>query len=230
MNGIFEAAARVTTPIALAAFAVAGIVWILARRKGKVPSAVWAAIIALTLLGLVPIIVQPGSLAMYRVRVNVVGPQGIPIDDARVWSSLGGESKKIAGGWQFDIPAATLPGNKKLTVWASLDAAFLKGSREVQLDGDRNLAATVQLQNEQNAFVRGLVLNRSKQAVAEARVSVAGYDAEAVVTGAGGGFVLAGHAARDQSVLIHVEARGYAGATEWHPAGDLPATIILDRK
>src|SRR5712672_3654455 len=107
MTGIFEAAARVTTPIALAAFVAAGIIWFLIKRKGNAPALAWAAIIALTLLGLVPIIVQFSSLAIYRVRVSVVGPQGTPVEEARVWSSLGGGAKKVTEGWQFDIPTAT---------------------------------------------------------------------------------------------------------------------------
>jgi hypothetical protein len=87
--------------------------------------------------------------AIYRVRVTVVGPQGTPVDDAKVWSSMGGEPKKVAGGWQFDIPAASRPANGKLTVWASLDAAFLKGSQEVQLDADHNPAVSIPLGTDQ---------------------------------------------------------------------------------
>jgi hypothetical protein len=59
---------------------------------------------------------------------------------------------------------------------------------------------------------------------------VAGYEAEAVVTGEGGGFVLPAHAALAQKVLLHAETNGYEGVTQWHMAGDQPATIVLDRK
>ena len=44
--------------------------------------------------------------AIYRLRVTVVDPRSTPVEDARVWSSIGGEPMKVAGGWQFDIPAA----------------------------------------------------------------------------------------------------------------------------
>src|ERR1700682_5885774 len=119
MPQILEVASRISTPWALAAFAIAAIVLLLAKRRGKVPPAIWAAIAAILLLGIVPIIAQLGSVAIYHVRVTVVGPEGTPVEDAKVWSSMGGEPKKVAGGWQFDIPSAARPADGKLTVWAT---------------------------------------------------------------------------------------------------------------
>ena len=58
----------------LAAFAIATILVLLLKWRGKIPAILWGAIVAIVLLGLVPIIVR--SLAIYRVRVNVVSPQG----------------------------------------------------------------------------------------------------------------------------------------------------------
>jgi len=231
MSLLFEVAARISTPLALVAFAIAAIVFLVAlvaKRRGKLSPRIRDAIDAIVVLGLVAIIIaQP---AIYRVRVTVIGPQGTPVEDAKVWSSMGGEPKKVAGGWQFDIPAATRPADGNLTIWASLDAAYLKGSQEVRLAGDRNPAVTIRLDSDKTATVRGLVMDRRGRGVAGARVSVAGYASEAVVTQAGGSFVLPAHAARSQNVLLHAEADGYAGVTQWHIAGEQPATIVLDRK
>jgi len=230
MSRLFEVAARISTPWALAAFAIAAIVFLLAKRRGKVPPITWAAIVAIVLLGLGPIIVQLNSLAIYRVRVTVLGPEGTPVEDAKVWSSAGGEPKKVAGGWQFDVPAAARPVDGKLTIWASVDAAYLRGSQEVRLAGDRNPEATIRLNSDRTAIVRGLVMDQRGRADAGARVSAVGYQSEAVVTQVGGDFNLPAHAARGQNVLLHAEADGYAGVTQWHMAGDQPATIVLDRK
>lgn len=229
MSRFFEVAAHISTPWALAAFAIAAIVLLLAKRRGKVSPIAWAAIIAIVLLGLVPILSQLRSLAIYRVRVTVVGLEGTPVDDARVWSSTGGEPKKVAGGWQFDIPAAASPADGKVIIWASLDAAYLKGSQEVRLADERNPAITIRLTSDKTATVRGLVVDRRGRAVAGARVSVAGYENEVVETLAGGNFMLPAHAARGQNVLLHAEANGYTGVTQWHLAGDQPATIVLER-
>jgi hypothetical protein len=35
--------------------------------------------------------------AIYRVRVTVLDPAQVPVEDAKVWSSMGGEPKKVAG-------------------------------------------------------------------------------------------------------------------------------------
>jgi hypothetical protein len=230
VSQIFQIAAKISTPWALAAFAIAALVFLFSKQRGKVSPVAWGVIAAIVLLGIVPILAQLGSLAVYRVRVNVINPQGVPVEDAKVWSSVGGEPKKVASGWEFDIPAAVKPADGKLTVWASLDAAYWKGSREVQLDRDRNPAITIQLDSDKTATVRGLVIGRAGRAISGARVTVAGYESEGVVTQAGGNFVLPAHAARDQNVLLHAEAKGYAGATQYQQAGDRPATIVLDRK
>ena len=233
MSQLFEVAAHVSTPWTLAAFAMAAIVFLvthLVKRRGKIRSISWAAITAIVLLALVTIIALLSSLAIYRVRVTVVGPQGTPVEDAKVWSSLGGEAKKVAGGWQLDIPAAARSADRKMTIWASLDVAYLKGSQEVQLADDLNPAVTIRLISDKTATVRGLVIDRQGRAVADARVSVAGYESEGAITQAGGNFVLPAHAADGQNVLLHAEANGYAGVTQNHMAGDRPATIVLDRK
>jgi hypothetical protein len=231
MHRLFEVAARISTPWALAAFAIAAIiVLLLAKRRGKVPPIAWAAIVAILLLVLAPTLVEHSSATIYRVRVTVVGPAGTPVEEARVWSSMGGEPKKVAGGWQFDIPAAARPADGKLTVWASLEAAYLKGSREMRLAEDRNPAVTIRLNGDQTATLRGIVLDRRGRAIVGARVSVAGYQSEAAVTREGGDFILPAHAASAQNVLLHAEASGYKGVTQWHMAGDQPATIVLDRK
>jgi hypothetical protein len=233
MSRLFEIATRVSSPWALAAFGIAGIcfvVYLLVRlkRSGKMSpiAALSIAAILVVVLGSLYL----ANVALYRVRVTVIGPRGTPVDDAKVWSSMGGEPKKVAGGWQFDIPAASRSSEGKLTVWASVDDAYLKGHKEVQLGADHNPAVGIQLESDQTASVRGLITDRSGHSISGAQVSVAGYENEAIVTQAGGNFVLPAHAASEQNVLLHVEAKGYRGATQYHPAGNNPATIILDRK
>jgi Carboxypeptidase regulatory-like domain len=231
VSQIFQIAAHISTPWALAAFAIAAIVYLISKRRGKVPRIAWGAMAAIVLLGIVPIIIgQLGSSAIYRVRVNVIGPESTPVEDAKVWSSMGGEPKKVASGWEFDIPLESRPKDGKLTVWASLDTAYLKGSREMQLDHDHNPGVTIQLDSDKTATVRGIVIDRNGRAIAGTQVSVTGYEGESVVTQVDGNFVLPAHAARNQNVQLHAEAKGYKGANQYQPAGDKPATIVLDRK
>ena len=236
MPKLFETAAGISNQWSLAAFAIAALLYFILKRRGKVPAIAWACILAIVIIGVVPILasvyVERIRLpdAIYRVRVTVLDSQQTPVDDAKVWSSMGGEPKKVAGGWQFDIPAASKPADGKLTVFAAVPSAFLTGRRELQLADDRNPAIAVQLARDASATVRGIVADSAGRAIAGAGVSVVGYEGEGLVTQAGGNFQLPAHAANGQQVQLHAEKSGYGAVSQWHPAGDEPATLVLERK
>ena len=231
IKAFITAAAKVSTMWSLAAFSIAAILYIATRKRQSAP--LFAAIGAIVLLGLFPI---AGSLyvkaaeqsQIYRVRVTVVGPDGTPRDDARVWSSLGGEPKAVQGGWQFDIPKSAIPTTGALTVFAKLAPEFLFGQETVRLQNDPNPALTIRLTSDASANIRGIVLDKANRLVDGVSVSVAGYPVS-IKTGKDGAFVVAAHAAKGQQVLIHAEKPGYAAVNQYHPAGDAPLTIVLSR-
>lgn len=168
---------------------------------------------------------------IYRVRVILLDPQRRPVDDANIWSTYGGEKMRVEGGLLFQIPAASIPASGRLKLYATKDSAFLSGEGELQLGSDPNPAVTIELIRPiRNVLVRGIVLDESNNAVSGARVSVVGFESEAVTTKADGGFVLPAHAAVGQQVLLHAEKPGYRAVNQYHPAGDEPATIILERR
>lgn len=169
------------------------------------------------------------SADVIRLRVLVLGPGESPVEDARVWTSLGGEPKQVAGGWEFDIPISKVPADGKVTVHATKEEAFLSGSSEVRLGKDLSTTATVRLAASQTATVRGIVLDEAGNAVEGVRVSVIGHEGETVTTGAGGQFVLPAHAADGQNVQLHAEKPGYKGITQSHMAGSFPATLTLEK-
>ena len=152
------------------------------------------------------------------------------MEDAKVWSSVGGEPKKVPGGWEFDLPSATKPLDGELTVYASVADRFLQGSRRLTLAADHNPAAQIALQKNASAAVRGRVVDGVSAPIAGARVGVSGYEAEAVLTGPSGEFKLPAHSANGEEVELHAEKGGFRPVNLIHPAGDAPATIILDRK
>jgi hypothetical protein len=170
-----------------------------------------------------------GKDTIYRVRVTVLNDQKLPIEDAKVWSSIGGEPMKVAGGWHFEIPAAKRPQDGKLTIFASQENDHLTGARDLQLDADYNPAVVIQLERDTSAKVRGQVVDSRGRAVAGARVSVAGYEAEAVIIKEGGNFELPAHAAVGQLVRLHAEKRGYGVADLHRQAGNEPAILQLKR-
>src|SRR6476660_3412569 len=85
--------------------------------------------------------------SIYRVRVVLVY-RGAPIDQGRVWSSLGGEAKKVSAGWEFDIPPVTLPADHKLEIYASDDPRFLQGQTNLVLGADMNPKTTIEMQRK----------------------------------------------------------------------------------
>ena len=86
------------------------------------------------------------SPAIYRVRVTVIDLQRVPVEDAKVWSTVGGEPKKVAGGWQFDIPGASVPRDGKVTFYASNENVFLSGEKAIRLSKEPNPAVIIQME------------------------------------------------------------------------------------
>lgn len=224
----------ITDPWKLAAFAIAAVLTVvLMLRRQIVPRAFWIIILLLVIIPIGASVYQDlvkaksSNDTIYRVRVTVIGMEQIPVEDAKVWSSFGGEPKKVAGGWQFDIPAASRPQDGKLEIFASQEDSSLIGKSELQLDRDYNPAVTIQLTRNEYK-VRGQVVDRNERAIAGARVFVVGYETEAVITKEGGNFELPAHAAVNQSVLLYAEKDGLA-IKQVHQAGDYPAILKLTR-
>lgn len=217
--------------ITLIAFALAVVLTVtvayLRSKRRKIPPAFWVIILMLVLIGVVATLYKVGDI--YRVRVTVLNREQIPVEDAKVWSSFGGEPKKIAGGWQFDIPSASKPQDGKLKVYASQENAFLTGEAEIALNNDYNPAVTIKLGHIDSARVRGQVVDQGNRGVLGARVFVVGFETEAIITKEGGNFELPAHAAVNQQVLLHAEKANYQPAKLWHPAGDAPAVLMLER-
>ena len=138
-----------------------------------------------------------------------------------------GEPQKVAGGWEFNIPAQTRPKDGRLTIFGAKPAAFLKGQAKLELDEDWNPTVRVELAKDGSASVAGMVQDGQGKALAGVRVSVVGKS-ESMVTEDDGKFVLSISAAEGEGVLLHAEKPGYAAVTQSHLAGDEPAVLVLD--
>ncbi len=231
---IWSVVTRITNPFNLSAFALAVILYLVVRRRrGEIPFVVWALILLLVIIPVGAslyrelIRTQLAENAIYRVRITVVDPESVPVDDAKVWSSAGGEPKRVAGGWQFDIPAASKSRDGKLTVYATRESAFLRGQTELTLGSDHNPAGTIKLQRDDTARVRGQVVDSRGNALAGARVAVVGFGHEGAVTESDGAFELPAHAAKSQQILLHAEKTGFKSTEQYYPAGRDAVTLVL---
>lgn len=225
----FKIASHITHPVTAAVFVavIALVAFRLAYRAKKTRLAVILAT-GIILLGLAPIAASTflQVRGLYRVRILVLGQDGIPVNDARVTSSIGGEPKKVENGWEFDIPPQTRPLGGDFTVYASVDAAFLSGTSRLQLGQDYYPTVTIRLTADTSAVIRGVVLDEHHRPVAGAIVSVAGYGEEAH-SDAMGNFELPAHAANNQIVQISAQKDKLVGTLSV-PAGR-PIAITIHR-
>ena len=170
---------------------------------------------------------KPGEGAV-TIRLTVLGPDAMPVEDAKVWSSIGGEVKKVAGGWELEIPLSKVPATRTLTIYAAQETSYLKGKRDVTFGDDPVITASLQLERETSAEVKGVVVDEAKEPIAGATVSIVGT-AGVATTDAQGHFSLAAHAAMNEEVRLRIAKSGYRPVEQYHPAGETPAYIILER-
>jgi hypothetical protein len=169
------------------------------------------------------------SVGIYRVRVTVINPQNIPIEDAKVWSTIGGEPKKVSGGWQFDIPNASKPQSGQLSIFALRESDSLTGQADLVLGSDLNPVVTVRLRLDDSGKVRGQIVDAKNRAIKGAQVFVVGYESDIVITKDSGNFELPAHSAVGQMVTLHAEKSGYQAVKQEHPVGRHPATLVLEK-
>lgn len=228
---LINIASGIANPYSLAAFGVAIVLLVLKVARRKIPGQVWIVIVMLVLGPIAFSTYQTiATQTIYRVRVTVLSPQNTPVENAKVWSTMGGEAKSVSGGWQFDIPVASKPKDGKLTFYAEVPGTFQRGSTELVLADDYNLTVTIKLTIDTSGTLRGNVVDEHKHAISGASVNVVGYEKEAVVTGNSGNFELPAHAAIGQQVQLHVEHNEFEPLDQGHPVSQTPATIVLIKK
>jgi hypothetical protein len=204
-----------------------------ARKAAPLPPLVTLAISAAALIAAGAIgayFYSTRNDGVYHVRAVVFNEKGAPEEEAEVQSIPGGARKKLAIGWEFDIPPSTRPLDGKLTIFAEKKSAFLKGQADLTLDKDFNPTVTIRMTRDTSAKVRGQVIDERGRAVAGASVSVVGFDNEGVITKEGGNFELPAHAAENQLVQLFAEKDGVGTARLWHPAGREPAPLVLSKE
>ncbi len=173
--------------------------------------------------------VVPRSCPEYRVRVALFDPDARAVEAATITSNSPREFRRIADGWEIDIPRASKPPDSRLSLRASSMDGGMKGSAELTLGSDCAPAVNIQLRREPDVTVGGTVFDSDGRFVAGARVSVANHESEFVVTGSDGSFRLSAHAPAGSMVVLHVEKDGFPSVDQRHFAGPDPAAITLTR-
>jgi hypothetical protein len=250
-KGLLGAIAHVNSIWSIAAFAIAAIVAVLklalaspnaAKRRGKIAppapghSIVWPSVIVICLIGALPILANTylesrriEQQSLFRIRVTVLDPQGNPISGVTLRTTASNETTATAdGAGVVTIPGGAMPADRKVTIFADLESAFLHGRANVQLADDPNPSVTIELKSNRDATVTGVVEDEQGRAIAAATVHVLGGDS--AETSATGSFTLNANAAVGQSVRLHAEKKGYKPVDQDHPAGREPATLVLSKE
>jgi hypothetical protein len=176
--------------------------------------------------------VESGYPSLYRVRVTALDPQNIPVEDAEIRSSIGGEFKKATGGWELSIPKTIKPKNSNLTIYVFDRGRFLVGQASLKLGVDPNPTISIQMRTDQTSRVYGRIVEDDslRASISGVRVSLEGFEQEAVISGANGEFKLPAHAAEGQMVRLRAEKEGYVTREQFHPAGNVHVVILLRKK
>jgi hypothetical protein len=252
MKDLVGAIAQVNSIWSIAAFAIAatlGVLKVVLGARGKTrgrggPAAgsldhslVWPVVFVIGFLGALPILAntyletakirqQADGTAVYRIRVTVLDPRGVPLAGARLRTTASNETTITSEDAAIvAIPKVMLPADGKVTIFADLESAFLHGRRDLQLAADPNPSTTITLESARDATVTGLVEDDEGRAIAGATVNVLGGESGA--TSANGGFTLKANAATGGIVRLHVEKSGFRAVDQEHPAGGEPVTIVL---
>jgi hypothetical protein len=231
MSGALQIGASVGTSWALAGLAVAAILLMVVLRPDaalRYPLIAVAAIclIAIAIERITPLLGR--SEHAIALRVTVLGPDGSPVAESKVRSSIGGEPKKVEGGWEFTIPAERR--GDKLTIFAESLESKGKGRQDLNLGQGLDQTVSVTLVNPPDATLRGTIVDNRGSALAGARVWVSGYGPEAVTTDVTGTFVLAAHAAAGDRVEIQAEAPNRHPWSQQAMADDQSLRIMLAGK
>lgn len=223
-----EIASHVTNPGTLALMALI-IAWSLFNKVPKKarPWFTWfmAMIISFS-LALFGAQIYLQSRNLYRVRVMVLGADKQPVEDVKVTSSVGGEPKRVAEGWEFDIPPESKPADGKLTLYADLAESFLTGRRSLVLGKEYFPTVEIQLEHDVSAIVRGTIVDEHGRFIAGANVSVAGFS-DSTVSDTMGNFAIPAHTANSQTVRLLVQ-KGKLRADKYVQAGEEAQRIVVE--
>lgn len=162
----------------------------------------------------------------YRVRVNVVTEQNVPVSDFEIWNSIDNTPSQKSIYWEFEVPEAKKPADGKITVYAIKKSAYLSGQTVVELASNYNQIVALVLKKDTSARIKGQIQDAGGKLVQGARVVAYGHETEATTTGSDGRFDLPAHAASGERVQIYAVKDNY-DSREWFPAGDTDAVVTL---
>jgi hypothetical protein len=150
------------------------------------------------------------------------------VESATVRVTAANETKTTAAGSaELAIPKGSMPQDGKVTIYADKEQSFQHGNKELSLEQDMNPSVVITVVRDRTVPVKGAVQDEDGRGLKGVRVSIPG--GTAVETDTDGNFQIANAGSLGQKVLLHAEKPGYQPISQYHPAGDEPAILVLSR-
>ncbi|MBW8877587.1 MAG: CHAT domain-containing protein [Acidobacteria bacterium] len=171
----------------------------------------------------------PQGPALYSIRVQVLDPQGHPVSGSTVRSSTSNEPHLLPDGWwQIEIPAAKIPANGQISIWAEHES--WEGNRVyLRLGDDPNLQAEIRLRPPET-WVRGRVVDGLNRAIPGVRVAPEDGTPGVAITDADGRFELKLSVPQETRVRFRAEYADRAPGDVFCYAGRDTCSIVLEGK
>jgi len=206
---------------------------------GKTPSAAWRWGLGFLLLALVLVLslwfrprfaaAPPAKPEIYTVHVQVLDPQGLPIDRAALHASAGMTPRRLPEGWwEVRVPAAKVPADGLISLWA--EHAEWDGNRtDLHLSEAPNPRTEIRLKRPES-WLRGRVVDDADRALAGVRVSRQDGTAGEAITDSEGRFALELPVRRETRVRLRAEREGWAQGDEFCYAGRDSCWFVLEKR
>jgi hypothetical protein len=163
---------------------------------------------------------------MYEVRVQVLDPQGHPVDGSKIRASAGNEPHHLPDGWwEIQIPAAKVPADGHVTLWAE-QKEWAGNSADLPLGADRNPRVEIRLKPPETS-IAGWVLDGQERGLSGVRVSPQA-GGQGTVTDADGHFNLKVSAPQGNRIGLRIERNGSPPESPFCYAGTTNCSIKLE--
>ena len=168
------------------------------------------------------------SPELYALRVQVLDPDGRPVDGSTIRVSSGHEPHLLPDGWwQIEIPRAKLRRDGQITLWAE-HPKWNNARKVLRLAEDPNPQAEVRLEVPRER-ISGVVVDVEGRGVEGARVSVRDHTGSTATTNREGWFELWVTAARNEKPRLHIEHADFPPQDGSCYAGRDGCSLVLER-
>jgi serine/threonine protein kinase len=171
----------------------------------------------------------PPKPEAYAVLVQVLDPQGLPVDRAMLHASAGMTPRRLPDGWwEVRIPATKVPADGLISLWAEHET-WVGNRTELHLGDAPNPRTNIRLKPPE-AWLRGRVTNDANQVLSGVRISRQDGTQGEAITDAEGRFSLKLPVRPETRVRLRAERNGWAPGDEFCYAGRDSCWFVLEKR